>query len=47
MSIRLHKLQRDVDAWLVELEPVLKDYETKKSDFDRMLADLDKKQVGV
>jgi len=47
MSIRLHKVQRDVDAWLIELEPVLKDYETKKSEFDRMLADLDKNKVGV
>jgi ATP-binding cassette subfamily F protein 3 len=47
LSIRLHQLQRDVDAWLVELEPILKDYETQKSDFDKQLADLDKKVSGI
>ena len=41
MSKRAHQLRAWVDEALAGLEPVLEEYEAKKAEFDRRLADLD------
>jgi ATP-binding cassette subfamily F protein 3 len=41
LSKAVHELRRDLDGWLEALEPVLREYETKKAEFDRRLAELD------
>jgi ATP-binding cassette subfamily F protein 3 len=45
LSKAVHQRRKDVDAFLEELEPLLKTYETKKADFDRRLEDLAAKEL--
>jgi len=45
LSKAVHQRRKDVDAFLEELEPLLKTYETKKADFERRLEDLAAKEL--
>jgi ATP-binding cassette subfamily F protein 3 len=44
MSKTIHQLRKMIDAYLEELEPVLKDHESRKADFDKKLEDLEAKE---
>ncbi|MCX6562884.1 MAG: ATP-binding cassette domain-containing protein [Candidatus Aminicenantes bacterium] len=44
MSKTVHQLRKMIDAYLEELEPVLKDHESRKADFDKRLEDLAAKE---
>ena len=39
LSKAIHDLRRDIDAWLEELDPLLGEFEAKKAEFDRRLAE--------
>jgi ATP-binding cassette subfamily F protein 3 len=41
LSKTIHQLRRMIDAYFVELEPLLGEYETKQAAFDQRLAELD------
>jgi ATP-binding cassette subfamily F protein 3 len=45
LSKAVHQRRKDVDAYLDELEPLLKAYETLKAEFDRRLEDLAAKEL--
>jgi ATP-binding cassette subfamily F protein 3 len=45
LSKAVHQRRKDVDAYLNELEPLLKAYETLKAEFDRRLEDLAAKEL--
>jgi len=45
LSKALHQRRKDVDAYLDELEPLLKAYETLKAEFDRKLEELAAKEL--
>ena len=47
MSKTVHQLRKVIDAYLVELEPVLEEHEALTSDFDKKMADLDKREAGL
>jgi ATP-binding cassette subfamily F protein 3 len=42
LSKAVHDLRRDIDGWLAELEPLLKEFEEKKAAFDLKLAEFDR-----
>ena len=44
MSKTVHQLRKMIDAYLEELEPLLKDHEIRKADFDKRLEDLAAKE---
>ncbi|MDP2914080.1 MAG: ATP-binding cassette domain-containing protein, partial [Candidatus Aminicenantes bacterium] len=44
MSKTVHQLRKMIDAYLEELEPMLRDYEKRKADFDKRLEDLAAKE---
>ena len=41
LSKAVHELRRDIGDWIEELEPLLQEYEVKKAEFDRRLAEID------
>ena len=45
LSKAVHQRRKDVDAYLEELEPLLKAYETLKAEFDRKLEELAAKEL--
>ena len=47
LSKAVHDLRRQVDGWLEALEPLLQDYEARKADYDRRLADLGEGEPGA
>jgi hypothetical protein len=40
-SKAVHALRRDIERWLGELEPLLKEQEAKRAEFDRKRAELE------